>query len=373
MPKLGDWVEVRVVICDGAPQTTHVDVLTAYRGVGTFPPVGSEYLRLNSGAKSRTQRLRQRGKLLAAVRAFFSAEGVLEVETPRRVRLPGMEPYLAPLGSGDHYLITSPEFHLKRLVAGGLERIYSLGPCWRGEEQGDQHLTEFTMLEWYEAHQPLTGLMDQCERLVRSCCTSLNEGSKFQYQGREVDLAGPVARMTVAEVCLDIAGVDLLGVTSGDVLADRLRAAGLEFPADEVSFEQLFNRLWVERVDPELAQYGALFVTDFPAPLAALSRINEANPAVCDRFELYLCGVELANAFGELTDPAEQRQRFDAEQEQRRELRFDVLGVDEKFLSALSEGLPPTSGIALGIDRLLMVLVNEPNIGNVVSFSPEEI
>ena len=369
---MGDWVEVRAALIEGGAQTTDVEVLTRYAGTGSFPSEGSEFLRLNSGSRSRVQRLRQRAELLATLRRFFATEGLLEVETPRRVRLPGLEPYLCPLASGDQFLITSPEFHLKRLVAGGLERIYSLGPCFRGDEHGAMHLTEFTMLEWYEAHLPLAGLMAQCERLVRFCCEGLMGTPCFDYQGQSVDLAQPMQRMTVAEVCLKFAGVDLAGVITGDQLSGRLLAAGVEFPPDERTFPQLFDRLWVERVDPQLASLGAVLITDFPAPLAALSRINPEDPTLCERFELYICGVELANAFGELTDPKEQRLRFEAEQRQRQLLGFDTIDIDQKFLDALAEGLPPTSGIALGVDRLLMVLVDEPDIRNVVAFAPQE-
>ena len=290
------------------------------------------------------------------------------------MRFPGLEPHLVALESGDHYLITSPEYQMKRLLVGGMERIYALGPCWRDDEAGAQHLTEFCMLEWYQAFSTADELMTQTEQLIAAVAGAVPGDLKLQHQGRTLDLTPPFARISVSEAFAAHAGVDLAGVVDAGQLRRRAEAAGHgPFGADE-PFEGIASRILVDHVEPALARLSApVFLYDFPAPLAALSRLKPDDPTVAERFELYAGGIELANAFGELTDPDEQLRRLEADRQSRQAAGAPVHPVDRRFIDALREGMPPAAGIALGVDRLMMLLCDQAAIGQVVAFGPDEV
>ncbi|PID38285.1 MAG: EF-P lysine aminoacylase GenX, partial [Proteobacteria bacterium] len=324
------------------PRVKSCEVLTRYRRDVPFPSPGGEAWRLCRGAPTRLERLRERSRLLGALRAFFAARGFLEIEAPLRVRTPGLEPHLVAASAGvGRYLITSPEYQLKRLLVGGLERIYSLGKCWRDDEHGPWHLGEFTMLEWYRAFSDVDELMLETEALVRHAAAALGGEERLPPPDQ------PFARLTVAEACARWGGVDVAGVMEAPELARRMIGAGLD-AAEEEGYEELLSRLLVERVEPRLAELPAVFLCDYPAPVAALARLKADDPSVAERFELYLRGVELANAFGELTDPDEQRRRFEADQAQRAAAGRPAHAIDERLIEALREGMPPSAGIALG-------------------------
>jgi lysyl-tRNA synthetase class 2 len=375
LPAAGDHVWVDGTLDGGALRARRLTVLTPHRGRDPFPSPGGEYYRLHRGSPGRAANLRRRSRCLAAVRAFFTARGYTEVQTPCRVASPGLEPHLRALPAGPgRYLITSPEYQMKRLLASGLERIYSLGPSWRGDELGPQHLTEFSMLEWYRAYCSLEQLMEETEQLLAHVAGAVLGGPELVYQGRPLSLAPPFERVTVARAFAEHAGVDLAGATTAAELRRRAEAAGLGPLDPDAPYEELASRVLVQRVEPALARRPRpVLLYDFPAPLCALSALRPEDPAVAARFELYAGGLELANAFFELTDPDEQRRRLRQDQRQRRAAGAEVYPLDERFLAALGEGIPPAAGIALGLDRLVMLLCDAPRIQEVVAFAPDEL
>ena len=301
---------------------------------------------------------------MTAVRRWFEGQGFIEVETPLRVRAPGQEVHLDAFeAAGGRYLITSPEYHMKRLVAAGARRIYQITRAFRAGEVGAHHQPEFTILEWYRAEAPLSTIADDCEALV---------GVAAQATGGHPPAgARPFLRTTVAEVMERHAGLRLRGDESASALATLARQVGLD-PGPSDAYDDVFFQIFLDRVEPALAQGPPTFVFDWPLPLAALARRNPARPQWADRFELYANGLELANAFGELTDPVEQRRRFVEESEIRRALGKVVYPLDEALLAALSV-MPPTSGVALGLDRLVMLVASRTNISDVVAFPDDAI
>jgi lysyl-tRNA synthetase class 2 len=324
--------------------------------------------------------LRRRARLIAETRAFFAARGYAEVETPCLVPVPGMEVHLRAFRSGwrPHlgaggaarplWLRTSPELALKRLLVAGAGPAFELARVWRnGEALGPLHAPEFTMLEWYRPGLSFVGLMDETEAFLRAVCPP-----RVAHAGVETDLRLPFERLSVAHAfAAHCGGLDILG-TEGD--GPRLRAearrVGLAAGDDE-GWEDLFFRLLLERVEPRIGRARATFLTHWPAPQAALARRDPADPRAAMRFELFAAGVELANAFDELTDPAEQRERFAHDAAERRRLHGpdDPDGgwdVDEDFLRALEHGMPAGSGIALGFDRLAMLASGARRIEDVL-------
>ncbi len=302
--------------------------------------------------------LEARARIIAAVRGWFEGEGFLEVSTPARVRSPGQEVHLDAIPAGDgHWLVTSPEYHLKRLVAAGLPRIFELAKCWRADESGPHHRTEFTMLEWYRADAPLAALASDCEALVSVAC---------QAAGQAIEFRAPFARTTVRELFAQHAGFPL----AGDETAAALRAAALGAGVavgSATAWDDIFYQVFLDRIEPVLARSGPTFVLDWPAPLGALARAKPGDGRVVERFELYAGGLELANAFGELTDPVEQRRRFEEEARTRAARGKAVYPIDEALLEALPR-MPPTAGIALGLDRLIMLALSARDISDVLAF-----
>ncbi len=305
--------------------------------------------------------LEARGRIRRAVRAWFEREGFLEVETPSRVRSPGQEVHLDAVPAGDgHWLVTSPEYHLKRLMAAGFPRVVEIARCWRANESGPHHAGEFTMVEWYRANAPLETLAADCEALIAVA---------IRAAGRDpaaLGLAAPFARTTVRDLFARHAGIDLTGGEDPTTLAQAARAAGVAI-GSAAAWDDIFYQVFLDRIEPALATAGPTFVFDWPAPLAALARPKPDDPLWVERFELYAGGLELANAFGELTDPVEQRRRFESEAAVRAARGKDVYPIDERLLAALHH-LPPTAGIALGFDRLVMLALGVSDIGEVLAF-----
>lgn len=318
--------------------------------------------------------LDRRAALLAATRAFFTGRGYREIETPCLVPAPGAEVHIRAfatrfdphLGAGAPrplWLRTSPELAIKKLLAGGAGPVFELARVWRNGEISARHAPEFTMLEWYRPGLSFTGLMEETEAYLRAVCPPV-----VSHAGVTTDLRLPFERLTMAEAFRrHCNGLDILG-TEGDAarLHAAARAAGLPPRADE-SWEDLFFRLLLERIEPAIGRDRATFLTHWPAPQAALARRDPADPRAALRFELFVAGLELANAFDELTDPAEQRLRFEEANAERRRLTGDHgWEADEDFLAALELGLPPTAGIALGFDRLAMLAAGAPSIEDVL-------
>ena len=306
--------------------------------------------------------LAARARILKAVRAWFDEQGFLEVDTPARVRSPGQEVHLDAIAAGDGYwLITSPEYHMKRLVAAGCTRIVQIGKCWRAEELGPHHRSEFTMIEWYRAGEPLDALASDCEQLVRVAA---------QAAGRAPAALGaeaPFERATVRELVARHAGIELAGDEDAAALRAKVAAAGVQ-AGSATAWDDIFYQLFLDRIEPALARSRPTFVFDWSAPLAALARPKPGDPRVVERFELYAGGLELANAFGELTDAVEQRRRFEHEARLRAERGKDVYPIDEELLAALP-AMPATAGIALGFDRLVMFALGATDIGEVTAFA----
>jgi lysyl-tRNA synthetase class 2 len=319
--------------------------------------------------------LEARARILTALRAFFAAEGFLEVETPCLQLCPATEPHIAALATTlsepfqqsrrTLYLHTSPELAMKKLLAAGLPRIFQFAHVWRDGERSPLHHPEFTMLEWYRAGAGYERLMDDCARLLVAAADAAGV-SRLRRGNRQCDPAAPPVHLTVAEAFQTYCGVDLLA-TLGDPgrLGRALGEAGVATsPAD--SWEDMFFRAMLERIEPHLGDNVPLILCEYPLSLAVLSRPLARDPRVAERFELYVCGVELANAFGELTDAAENQRRFESEMNLRERLYGSRYPLDTEFIAALESGLPDCAGIALGFDRLVMLATAAATIEDVL-------
>lgn len=300
--------------------------------------------------------LRRRNLLAAAVRAFFTGRGYMEVETPYAVPAPGEEVHLRARPAGDKWLHTSPEFAMKKLLAGGSGPIFQLARVWRDEPWSDTHAPEFTMLEWYDLHADMNLLMNETFALLQAVLPP-----SVAYKDIVTKLDHPEF-LSVAEAFTRYVGADVLA-TAGDAPA-LARQAQATLRAGE-DWEDLFFRLLLERVEPHLGRERATFLTYWPAAQAALARRSPQDPRVAERFELYVCGMELANAFVELTDAAEQRMRFTQDRARRHGLYGDDWPLDEIFLDAVA-ALPHCAGIALGFDRLAMLAAGARRITDVL-------
>jgi lysyl-tRNA synthetase class 2 len=311
--------------------------------------------------------LRRRARLIAAIRAFFHARGYVEVETPYAVPAPGEEVHLSAFaterrhpdgGREPLYLHTSPEFAMKRLLVAGAGPIFQIARVWRNGEGGALHAAEFSLLEWYRPGASLDALIAETMALLRAVLPPV-----VACRGVTTDLSD-YERITVAEAFSRHVGVDLLACGED---AAALAAASGERLRDGESWEDVFFRLLLGRIEPHLGRVRPSFLTHWPAAQAALARRDPADPRVAERFELFVCGIELANAFAELTDAGEQRARFLADRARRAAL-YGGAGwpLDEDFLAALGHGMPPAAGIALGLDRLAMIASGANEISDVL-------
>jgi len=291
------------------------------------------------------QNLILRARILQQVRAFFIGRGLLEIETPQRIPANAPELHIDAVESGEWVLQTSPELALKRLLAAGYPDLFQLCRVWRAGERGLRHLPEFTLLEWYRRDTDYTTLMADCEALLAQLVPS----GQLAWQGATIDLTPPWPRLSLAEAFRRHASCSV----------NAALAAGR------------FDEVLALEVEPKLGS-GPLFLVDYPAPLAALARLKPGNPALAERCELYLGGLELANGFSELTDPIEQRARFSADEAARRAAGKPSRPLPEPYLEELPK-LPACAGIALGIDRLVMLLTGVPDIAEVVAFTPDRL
>lgn len=300
---------------------------------------------INWALARKRQRLEERARILQQVRAFFVERGLLEVETPQRIPANAPELHINAVEAGGAVLHTSPELAMKRLLAAGYPDLFQLCRVWRDAERGSRHLPEFTLLEWYRRDADYTALMRDCEALLLHLAPS----GRIGWRGGTIDLTPPWPCLTVSEAF------------------HRYAFCGV----DDAMASGRFDEILTTEVEPRLGP-GPLFLIDYPAPLAALSRLKPSDPAIAERVELYLGGLELANGFSELTDPAEQRERFTADEATRRTAGKPPRPLPEPYLAELAN-LPPCAGIALGIDRLVMLLTDARAIDEVVALTPEQL
>lgn len=327
----------------------------------------------------RRPHLRARQAVTRALRGWFEGQGFEEVETPALQVSPGLEVHLQAFATelvGPHpddrrplYLHTSPEFAMKKLLAGGVPRLFQLAHVFRNGERSPTHHPEFSMLEWYRAGAGYRDLMDDCVGLVRAACRATG-AERLTGRHGTCDPFGPWEVLTVQEAFQRHAGIDLLATAPDPARPDRDRLAteaarlGIR-TADSDTWEDLFFRIALERIEPHLGFGRPTFLADYPVSMAALARAKPEDPRVAERFELYACGVELANAFGELTDPAVQRRRFEADMAEKQRLYGERYPIDEEFLEALAL-MPDSAGIALGFDRLVMLVTGAAEIDDVL-------
>ena len=321
------------------------------------------------------KRLVVRAAVLRAMREFFIGQGFLEVETPSLVQAPGQEPYLQVFQTtfkGDAeiplFLITSPEHHMKRLLGGGFDRIFQICRCFRNGERSGVHNPEFTMAEWYRAGAEYSAIMDDTENLVAHVTRTVLGTTEIAYQGMLFDLAPPWARLTVRQAFKEFAGISLEDCRGVDEFRLCARACDCHSVSPGDTWEDIFFKIFLEKVEPALRGKGTIFLTEYPASMAAMAKLKESDPTVAERVEAYIAGLELANGFTELNDPQEQRQRFATDRQKRCQAGFAVHPLDGEFLEMLEQGMPPAAGIALGVDRLVMLLTDAAEIADVISF-----
>jgi len=299
------------------------------------------------------------------------------VETPCLVPSPGMEPHLSalevyytiPTGKREKkYLHTSPEYYMKKLLGQGWEKIFQICRVFRDGEVSNTHQIEFTMLEWYRAQTDYQKIMEDCEGLLSFLAEEVWGRQQSIYQGKTVNLSRPFERLSVAQAMSLFGGLDIEQNLDGPSLLFEAKARGYRFDgAGTYSFDDVFFKVFLETVEPLLGHPKPTILYDYPAGMAALARLKPGNPLWAERFELYVAGLELANAFSELNDPAEQRRRFEEEQKLRAQSGKPVYPIDEDLLRALSR-MPPSAGIALGVDRLVMVFCDAQSIEEVLAF-----
>jgi lysyl-tRNA synthetase class 2 len=310
----------------------------------------SEIEQARNRRAARAPALKLRARIIQAIRAYFIDQGYLEVETPVRIPAPAPETHIDAPPCGEHYLHTSPELAMKRLMAAGYERTFQLCRVFREGERGSNHLPEFTMLEWYRAGADYNDLMNDCEGILRGVAAALGLSGLLRYGECEIDVTATAERLPVAE-----AFSRYTATTANAALA-----------VDD------FDLLMAQMIEPRLGLEQSTFLIDYPIELASLAAAKPEDPALAQRVELYVAGKELANGFTELVDPVEQRTRFEREIEERVARGATVYPMPEPFLADLSR-MPPSAGMALGVDRLVMLFADAKTIDEVVAFTPEEL
>jgi lysyl-tRNA synthetase class 2 len=299
---------------------------------------------------SHHKNLENRAKILGAIRAFFNENGFLEMETPHRIPVPIPEAHIDLTVSGPWVLHPSPELCMKRMLARGFDRIYQICRCWRDGERGSHHLPEFTMLEWYRTHADYTAIMADCEALLRASARAVGSGAVIRRGDRTIDLNRPWERLSVREAFFRYGGISM----------------------EEALEKDLFDEIMVCGIEPELGMERPTILMEYPAERGSLAKKKVGEENIAERFELYIGGLELTNAFSELVDVEEQRKRFIRERTLREAAGKTAYPLPENFLKDLSR-VPPSAGIALGVDRLVMLLLEAETIDEVVALTPEEL
>lgn len=319
--------------------------------------------------------LEQRMEIVKSIRDFFDAQSFWEVETPVLQVMPGADVHihgfktqllgvdLAP--KADMFLQTSPEFDMKKLMVAGVEQLYQICKVFRNAEGTSLHSPEFTMVEWYRTGEDYVAMMNDCQMLLRYLAMRMGV-EEISYKGYVCDPVADFERLSVVEAFARYADIDLvLYLDDRDGFAEVIAARGIRVAADD-RWDDLFFRVMADCIEPHLGMGAPTILCDYPAAMACLSKRRGDDPRFAERFELYICGVELANAFSELTDTKEQRTRFEADMLEKQALYGEAYPLDEEFLAALEHGLPECSGIALGVDRLVMLLCGAEDIEQVL-------
>mgnify|MGYP001809695853 CR=1 FL=1 len=324
--------------------------------------------------------LKKRGKIMVALRDFFARADFTEVETPCLQISPGLEPHLHafatvltdPWGGADQtlYLHTSPEFAMKKLLVAGMERIFQIAHVFRNGERSATHSPEFSMLEWYRAGGTIEQMMDDTQALVSACAQAAG-ASMLRRGALSCDPFAPWQRLSIAQAFSHYCDMDILATAPDPwapdiaLLAAQARRIGISVsPTD--GWDDIFFKILLDRIEPHLGMAVPTILHSYPVSMAALARPNPADPRVADRFEAYACGVELCNAFGELTDAIEQERRFRADMDLKQALYGQRYPLDRDFLAALAHGMPESAGNALGLDRLIMLICNAASIDDVL-------
>ncbi len=362
--KVGDIVELYGIAAEGVIDVSEIRLLASssaawHRG---------DWVRFH--ANGLWANMRVRAAVLDAVRDFFRDANFLAVETPTLARASAQEEHIQLFATeyqGDKakeqlYLAPSPELYMKRLLGVGFERIYQISRSYRNGEMGPQHNPEFTLVEWYRAYASYEEIMADVEHLVAHVAESVLGRLSVVRAGSEIDLQPPWERLSVRDAFVRWAAVDLQACTDAELLFRRARALGYGSARQGDSWEELYHKILLEKVEPELAKLGAVHLFDYPRQLAALAKLKEGDPAVAERTEAYLGGVELSNGYTELNDPVQQRERF------ARGARSGGAPADEAFLAAMERGIPPAGGVALGLDRLVVVIAGASCLDEVIAF-----
>lgn len=297
--------------------------------------------------RARRPVLELRAHAMKAIRSFFEGQGFLEVFTPVRIPTPALEDYIEAVPSGNQWLRTSPEFHMKRMLAAGYEKIYQTGPCFRREECGSRHRLEFTMLEWYRVNGNWLDVLNDAEQLLALCAQETKGTTALSFRGTTIDLGKPWECIPVEEAFRRFADADLDScIASGD-----------------------FETVLCEKVEPNLGTRGRpTALTEYPLACSGLSQQIPGNPNRVERWEVYVCGLELGNACSELCDAEEQSRRFHATWDLRVREGRDLYALDQPFLDMMRVGMPTAAGVAIGLDRLIMLLSGEDDISSTVAF-----
>lgn len=313
----------------------------------------------------------KRSRIINLIRQFMTSRDFLEVETPMMQPIPGgatARPFITHHNALDMqlYLRVAPELYLKRLVVGGFERVFEINRNFRNEGISVRHNPEFTMMEFYQAYATFEDLMDLTEELFCHIAEQLLGGVEFSYQGLEISFARPWKRLTVREAILEYGDIDAKQLEDRDLALSYARSIGLEHLSDEIGYGKLLMEIFEEVAEHKLIQ--PTFVTAYPTEVSPLSRKNDQNPEIVDRFELMIAGREIANAFSELNDPVDQKERFLAQVAEKDKGDEEAHYMDEDYIRALEYGLPPTAGEGIGIDRLVMLLTDSASIRDVILF-----
>lgn len=316
------------------------------------------------------------------IREFFKKEGFLEAQTPILVKHAGMEPYLSPISlyfKDDQkrkfkgFLITSPEYSLKKMLAAGFDKIFEITKAFRQEESfGGYHNIEFTILEWYRTNADYFKIMEDTERLINFLTKKLFKKDFFIYKNLKIDVSLPFKRLSLKEAFLNFANIDLDKTKSLKYFKKKVLEKGYKL-LKKVDQNDLFYLIFLNEIEPKLDKTKPIFLYDYPIYQGALAKKKNDNPFYVERFELFIGGLEIANAFSELLDYKEQYQRLKKEQQLRKKLKKEFIEIDKDFINALKSGIKPTGGIALGVDRLEMLLLNISDINDLLMFPDRDL